>query len=299
MRGLPGVVSTVDTGCLTGPSAVGAIRRVACHLEFEVTTPAVFAAQVAVASTAGDILGERLGVALDGAEPSRPVSEITTDHGGRMHVIHADPGRLAISYEASVRLTQEPRVPVTTEEMFVDAEGIAALRQSRYCPSDAMAGFAAVELLGLERGPALARSVAAWVFERLAYLPGSSDTLHTAVDTLLAGAGSCRDFAHLTITLCRALGVPARLVAVYAPGLSPMDFHAVVEARRGSGWEVLDPTRLAPRSALTRIATGRDAADTAFMTTLTGQAELLSSEVSTVIDGDLPADDHFTPVVLA
>lgn len=284
---------------MAGPSAAGAIRRVACHLEFEVTTPAVLAVQVAVASTAGDILGECLGVTLDGSEPSRPVAEMATDHGGRMHVIHADAGRLAISYEASVRLGRVPLFPVTTGEAVIDAEGIAALRQSRYCPSDAMAGFAAVELAGLERGPALARSVAAWVFERLAYLPGSSDTLHTAVDTLLAGAGSCRDFSHLAITLCRALGVPARLVAVYAPGLSPMDFHAVVEARRGSGWEVLDPTRLAPRSALTRIATGRDAADTAFATTLTGQAELVSSEVSTVIDGDLPSDDHFTPVALA
>ena len=271
----------------------------ASYLEFEVTTPAVFAVQVAAASTAGDILDERLGVTLDGAETFQPVSEMATDHGGRMHVIHADPGRLAISYEASVRLTQVLAVPVATEEVVIDAEAIAALRQSRYCPSDAMAGFAAVELVDLERGPTLAHSVAAWVFERLAYMPGSSDTLHTAVDTLLAGAGSCRDFSHLAITLCRALGVPARLVAVYAPGLSPMDFHAVVEARRGPGWEILDPTRLAPRSALTRIATGRDAADTAFATTLTGQAELLSSEVSTVIDGDLPPDDHFAPVVLA
>jgi transglutaminase-like putative cysteine protease len=279
--------------------AAGAIRRVACHLEFAVTTPAVLAVQVAVASTAGDILDERFGVTLDGAVPVRTVSEMATDRGGRLHVIHADAGRLAISYEAAVRLTQVPLVPVATEEVVLDAEGIAALRQSRYCPSDAMAGFAAVELAGLERGPALARSVAAWVFERLAYVPGSSDTLDTAVDTLLSGAGSCRDFSHLAISLCRALGVPARLVAVYAPGLSPMDFHAVVEARRGSGWEVLDPTRLAPRSALTRIATGRDAADTAFATTLTGQAELLSSEVTTVIDGELPPDDHFTPVVLA
>jgi transglutaminase-like putative cysteine protease len=162
-----------------------------------------------------------------------------------------------------------------------------------------MAGFAAVELADLEPGPALARSVAAWVFERLAYLAGSSDTLDTAVDTLLAGAASCRDFSHLAIALCRALGVPARLVAVYAPGLSPMDFHAVVEARRGTGWEVLDPTRLAPRSSLTRIATGRDAADTAFATTLRGEVEMMSSEVFTVIDDDLPPDDHDAPFSLA
>lgn len=281
------------------PPHAGAVRRVACHLEFDVGAAAVLALQVAVAKTAGDVLDERLIVSVDGSEISEPVSEEATSCGGRMHVIHAGAGRLAVSYEASVRPRPAPPQPAPTEEVVFDAEAIAALHQSRYCPSDAMAGFATVELAGLERGPALARSVASWVFERLAYHPASSSTLDTAVDTLLAGAGSCRDFSHLVITLCRALGVPARLVAVYAPGLSPMDFHAVVEARRGTGWEILDATRLAPRSSLTRIATGRDAADTAFAMTLRGEVDLAFSEVSTVIDADLPGDDHFAPVSLA
>jgi transglutaminase-like putative cysteine protease len=281
------------------PSAGGAVRRVACQLEFDVSSAAVLALQVAAASTAGDVLEERLDVSLDGRQVAQPVSEVATDRGGRMHVVHSDAGRLAISYGASIRPNGVPTPPAATDEVVVDAEAIAALRQSRYCPSDAMVGFAAVELAGLDRGPTLARSVAAWVFERLAYQPGSSDTEDTAVDTLLAGVGSCRDFSHLAITLCRALGVPARLVAVYAPGLSPMDFHAVVEARRGTGWEILDATRLAPRSSLIRIATGRDAADTAFATTLRGEVGLVFSEVSTVIDDDLPGDDHFTPVSLA
>ena len=283
------------------PSDACAVRRVACHLEFDVGAAAVLALQVAVARTAGDLLDERLFVSVDGSEISGAVSEEATSCGGRLHVIHAAAGRLAISYEASVRPAPAPAPPPPApgEEVVFDADAIAALRQSRYCPSDAMAGFASVELAGLERGPALARSVASWVFERLAYHPASSSTLDNAVDTLLAGAGSCRDFSHLAITLCRALGVPARLVAVYAPGLSPMDFHAVVEARRGTGWEILDPTRLAPRSSLTRIATGRDAADTAFATTLTGEVELAFSEVLAVIDADLPGDDHFSPVVLA
>ena len=262
-------------------------------------TAAVLAVQVVAASTAGEVLDERLAVTLDGAEKEPAVSELATYRGGRMHVISAEAGRLAISYQASIRPEKVPTPPATTDDAAVDAEAIAALRQSRSSESDAMGGFATTELAGLERGPDLARSVAAWVFERLEYRPGSSDTLDTAVDTLLSGVGSCRDFAHLAITLCRALGVPARLVAVYAPGLSPMDFHAVVEARRGTGWEVLDPTRLAPRSSLTRIATGRDAADTAFATTLRGKVDLMSSEVSTVVDDDLPCDDHVAPVSLA
>jgi len=127
---------------------------------------------------------------------------------------------------------------------------------------------------------------------------GSSGPLDSAVDTLLAGEGVCRDFAHLTIALCRAQEIPARLVAVYAPGLSPMDFHAVVEARVEGRWQVLDPTRLAPRGALVRIATGQDAADTAFLSTFHGRAELVRTEVRPVIDGDLPADDHVAPMQL-
>ncbi len=132
------------------------------------------------------------------------------------------------------------------------------------------------------------------MFERFAYTPGASGPLDTAVDTILSGAGVCRDYAHVTVALCRALEIPARLVAVYAPGLSPMDFHAVVEARVEGRWEVLDPTRLAPREpSLVRIATGRDAADTAFVTTFHGHAGAhRRPSVFAVIDGDLPSDDH-------
>ncbi len=257
------------------------------------------ALQIAPASTAGDVLEERLDVTIDGRETHLPVTELATDRAGRIHVLRgAAAGVLAISYAATIRPVTIPVAPVATDDVVVDAEAIAGLRQSRYCPSEAMTGFASVELAD-SRGPDLARAAASWVFERLAYQPGWSGPFDTAVDTLLAGAGTCRDFVHLTISLCRALGVPARFVAVYAPGISPMDFHAVVEARRGSGWEVLDPTRLAPRSSLVRIATGRDAADAAFATTLRGQAELTSYEVSTVVDADLPPDDHRTVTALA
>jgi transglutaminase-like putative cysteine protease len=145
----------------------------------------------------------------------------------------------------------------------------------------------------------LAGQVASWVFERIEYVGGSSGPLDTAVDTLLSGQGVCRDFAHLTIALCRALGIPARLAAVYAPGLSPMDFHAVVEVLTPLGWQVVDATRLAPRDSLVRIATGRDAADTAFATTVRGDVELLDAQVFASTEEDLALDDHVRPVTLA
>ena len=60
--------------------------------------------------------------------------------------------------------------------------------------------------------------------------------------------------------------MPARLAAVYAPGPRPMEFHAVAEALVDGQWWVVDATQLAPRQSLLRVATGRDAADTAFLT---------------------------------
>ena len=78
----------------------------------------------------------------------------------------------------------------------------------------------------------------------------------------------CRDFAHLGITFCRALGIPARFVSAYGYKLYPQDFHAVFEAYLGGRWYLFDPTRLSPPDGLIRIGVGRDAADTAFATYL-------------------------------
>lgn len=275
------------------------LRHVSCQLEFDVADAAVLAVQVA-ASPLGAIVDERLDVTIDGAPPGAPVDELSTARG-RVHVVRAQAGTLRISYQAAIGATgrELPALDAASPAATVfDDDTVAALRQSRYCPSDALVGYASAEFAGVAPGPALGAEVASWVFERLAYEPGSSGPLDTALDTLVANAGVCRDFAHLAISLCRALGVPARLVAVYAPGLSPMDFHAVVETRWGDQWEILDPTRLAPRSSLVRIATGRDAADTAFATTLQGEVELVSTEVMATVDGDLPPDDHRRRIAL-
>ena len=107
------------------------------------------------------------------------------------------------------------------------------------------------------------------------------------MQTLLAREGVCRDYAQLVVALLRANDIPARLVAVYAPGLSPMDFHAVAEAAINGRWYVVDATALAPRSALVRITTGRDAADTAFLSTYGGDVKLHETDVSAVVGGSL------------
>jgi transglutaminase-like putative cysteine protease len=128
------------------------------------------------------------------------------------------------------------------------------------------------------------------VAEKLVYVTGSSLPTDGAVRTLMARQGVCRDFAHLSIALLRALNVPARLAAVYAPGLSPMEFHAVAEAFVDGGWYVVDATGLAPRQSLLRVATGRDAADTAFLTNYWSGLQLTGLEVTAVVD-DFPTDN--------
>ncbi|HEY5355566.1 MAG TPA: transglutaminase family protein [Streptosporangiaceae bacterium] len=174
---------------------------------------------------------------------------------------------------------------------MTDADRFTFLRPSRYAESDRVIAIAQAEFVGITPGPELLAAVSSWVGTRLSYVPGSSGPTDGAVETLLRRQGVCRDYAHLVIALLRAMDIPARQAAVYAPGLQPMDFHAVAEALIGGAWRVVDATLLAPRSSLVRIATGRDAADTAFLSTYGGAAELLAIEVTAVTDGPLPADD--------
>jgi hypothetical protein len=77
-----------------------------------------------------------------------------------------------------------------------------------------------------------------------------------------------------------------------------MDFHAVFEAFENGRWYVHDPTGLAPRSAMVRIATGRDAADTAFASVTRGIASLEGLEVSATTAAALPLDDHSVSIEL-
>ena len=92
--------------------------------------------------------------------------------------------------------------------------------------------------------------MSSWVGTQLELRAGQQRARPTARSTRCCnGQGVCRDYAHLVVALLRGLDVPARLCAVYAPGLYPMDFHAVAEAadRRGT-WQVVDATLLAPRA---------------------------------------------------
>ena len=257
-------------------------RHVSGHLVLDIRQPLTMVLKLAVSRPPGAELDETLTITSDG-EPLQ-ASETAIPGEGRSHVLKARPGRLVVDYAATVA-GQAAQPPVTA------ADRIVYLRPSRYAESDRLGAVAQAEFAGISTGPELLAAVSSWVGTRLRYVPGSSRPTDGAVDTLLARQGVCRDYAHLVIALLRALDVPARLAAAYAPGLEPMDFHAVAEAAVDGCWRVADATLLAPRAALVRIASGRDAADTAFLSTYGGTAELLETVVTAVVEGELPVDD--------
>ncbi|MDG4830185.1 transglutaminase family protein [Solwaraspora sp. WMMD1047] len=293
-------------------------------LEFQVSEPATVVVQMALP---GRPDGERLSVTGAGGLPlSEPPVELPPAgrlDGGRQHLLRLPAGPVTVRYTAPVPAppatgrraepgtadqSQEPLTsgqppePATCgqqPEPLTELDRVLALRPSRYCPSDRLAGFALGTFGHLTGDAERVRAITDHVWRHLAYEAGVSGPSTDAADTLLAGRGVCRDFAHLTTALCRAVDVPARVAAVYAPGLSPMDFHLVTEAAVDGAWYVWDSTRLAPRQSLLRIATGRDAADVAFSTVLAGRLELTGMQVTAVAPGDLPTDDHTAPVALA
>jgi transglutaminase-like putative cysteine protease len=256
--------------------------------------------QMAASRSAGPVVTESFEVLTDGA-PTSTLLEVSDPDGARMHILRCGPGRLTVAYRAQIQ-AGAPRQSERAPGAGADAahyERQVYLRPSRYCPSDHLIGFAVAQF---GTGPNVVARVAAitsWIRQRIGYVPGSSTVHDSAEDTLLTGMGTCRDFAHLGIALCRATGVPARFVAVYAPGLFPMDFHAVFEAFENGRWYVYDSTGLAPRQSLVRIVTGRDAADAAFAATIDGGADLETMEVSATVGASLPADDFSRIVELA
>jgi transglutaminase-like putative cysteine protease len=274
----------------------GGVRVVSCELGFDVIEPAEVVLQLVASETAGQVLTERLDIGTNGEPPLANI-ELRGPHGARVHVVESLAGRLTVSYRSEIA-PWEPATDGTTDPAL-DFIRLVYLRPSRYCPSDHLVGFAVAEFGMGSTVRTQVEAIAEWIRQRIGYVAGSSSVHDSAEDTLLTGMGTCRDFAHLGIALCRAIGVPARFASVYAPGLRPMDFHAVFETFESDRWIAHDATDLAPRQSLVRIATGRDAADTAFASVNKGIASFDHLTVSATVAGDLPSDDRRNSVELA
>lgn len=251
-------------------------RFVTAHLEVSVVDEADIVLAIAV-DDGYERVDEELLVSLNGL----PLD--VTAHEQLYFIKNVGRGLLLVDYQATVLGVAAP-AKATDQDVF------RYIRPSRYCESDRLGPLARADFAGLE-GADLLAGVSSWVGANIAYIAGSSRPIDGAVATLLGRGGVCRDFAHLTAALLRANNVAARVVSVYAPGLGPMDFHVVTEACIDSAWYVLDPTCMAPRGSMVRIATGADASEIAFLTTLRGVVELNYTSVSATTDSTLQPDD--------
>jgi transglutaminase-like putative cysteine protease len=256
-------------------------RTVSADLGAVTTAGTEVVLSIAVAGPAGyEAVEEELSVLVDG----RPADlrEREDRDGTRLHLLTTPE---AASLEVRYRATVTGSAAAAPRD---DVDLVRYVRPSRYCESDRILPTAYGQFPDVQ-GMDLVQAVRDWVAAELSYVSGSSRFTDSAVDTLLARRGVCRDYAHLVIALLRARDIPARLVSVYAPGLSPMDFHAVVEAWVDGAWHVVDATGLAPRASMLRIATGRDATDTAFLSTIGGALQLSSLSVTATVD-ELPVE---------
>ena len=178
----------------------------------------------------------------------------------------AESSLLKIAYKATVDncyklvdFTDRPDIPVAQ----LDPAIIPYLNPSRYCQSDRLFRLANNLFGHIDNSFDKVLALTSWINKNVAYLSGFSNAHTSAFDTVTEQAGVCRDFAHLGITLCRALNIPARYFTGYSYKLKPADFHACFEAYLSGEWILFDATGLAPLNGIVKISTGRDAADAA------------------------------------
>lgn len=252
--------------------------QVGSNLCYTVQSPSVFLLNLSVAQNEHQaIVNESIEV-----HPFQRIEECEVGPlGNRILRLNAQPGELQIQYRATVNLNADTANVGTVEETpyeTLSADVLSYLNPSRYCESDKLFRFAAEEFKNLVPGYSRVTAICNWVYEQLTYTPGSTGPSTTACDVLIQRTGVCRDYAHVAISLCRAMGVPARYVSGYAVNLQPPDFHGFFEAFLDGRWFLFDATRLAPVGGFVRIGTGRDAADVAFAT-IRGSAESTKVEV--------------------
>jgi transglutaminase-like putative cysteine protease len=210
------------------------------------------------------------------------------DHyGNRCERFELASGDSHVTYQAHVLLARPADlIELSAVEMPVASlpdEVLSFVMPSRFCLPDEL-GHEAWQRFGeLAPGWGRVQAIVDYVHTHLQFVPGASNPWTTAADAYRSGQGVCRDFAHLAITFCRALNIPARYVFGYIPDIGvelsqppdPMDFAAWFEAYLGGRWHTFDARNNTPRIGRVVVGRGRDAVDVALITsfgplTLTG-----------------------------
>jgi transglutaminase-like putative cysteine protease len=252
----------------TGPVQLGGLTlAVGCEFHLETQHPLSAVVQVAPRPQPGvRIERERWHASSD--------HHGYDDHyGNRCERFAIDAGRSRIAFEADVFLTDpadviEPDTQETPVASLPD-EVLSFIMPSRFCLPDELGHEAWQRFGGLAPGWGRVQAIVDFVHGHLEFVHGASNPWTTAADAYRAGQGVCRDYAHLAITFCRALNIPARYVFGYIPDPpagEEMDFAAWFEAYLDGRWHTFDARNNRQRIGRVVVGRGRDATDVALIT---------------------------------
>jgi transglutaminase-like putative cysteine protease len=209
-------------------------------------------------------------------EPSIPVVAYRDSFGNWCSRIVAPAGRLRLTSDVIVNDSGQPDVVAPWAKQLprqhLPEESLLFLLGSRYCETDLLSETA-WRLFGAgPSGWARVQSICDFVHQYIEFGYEHASATKSAFQVYGERKGVCRDFAHLAVTFCRCLNIPARYCTGYLgdiglpPPYAPMDFAGWFEAYLEGGWYTFDPRNNTPRIGRILIARGRDAADVAIST---------------------------------
>jgi transglutaminase-like putative cysteine protease len=165
-------------------------------------------------------------------------------------------------------------------------ETLPFLLGSRYCDTERLLETSWQLFSATPTGWGRVQAICDYVHNLIQFGYEHARPTRTASEAYGERKGVCRDYAHLAITFCRCMNIPARYCTGYLgdigvpPPYGPMDFSAWFEAYLGGQWHTFDARNNTPRIGRILIARGRDAADVAIATTF-GPNKLTSFKVWT------------------
>ena len=151
-------------------------------------------------------------------------------------------------------------------------EVLIYLLGSRYCDTEKLSGLAWSLFSAVTPGWQRVQAICDYVHQRICFGYQHARSDRTAWEGHQERVGVCRDFAHLAVTLCRCMNIPARYCTGYLGDIgvpvdpAPMDFSAWFEVYLDGRWFTFDARHNHPRIGRTVMARGRDAADVAIST---------------------------------
>lgn len=209
--------------------------------------------------------------------PAVPAQGYRDSFGNWCTRIVAPPGKMVITSDAIINDTGLPdHTPLAAAQVPVaqlPVEALLFLLGSRYCETDRLTEAAWERFGNTPLGWPRVQAISDFVHRHVTFSHEHANPRKTAFDVLNERAGVCRDFAHLGVTLCRCMNIPARYCTGYLGDIGvpavpcPMDFSAWFEVYLEGGWYTVDPRNHVPRIGRVLIAQGRDAADVAISTT--------------------------------